>query len=173
MTVSAATDEEAAFPPLGSWSRTSSFRGALIIPVDRAGRVLLQLRDHNPAAVHPGEWGLFGGEAEPGESLAEAAAREFLEETEIALPPSAFRPVVRIVSSVSLKRIYAFEAVLDIGPRDIRLNEGAGFGFIEPRDFPRFDMVAVTRIILAYWSRRDQSQSRRTATSGRSAGGIG
>ncbi|MEX2520199.1 MAG: NUDIX domain-containing protein [Paracoccaceae bacterium] len=168
-----ATDEEAAFRRLGPWAAWSPYRGALIIPVDRAGRVLLQLRDHNPAAVHPGEWGLFGGEAEPGESLAEAAAREFLEETEIALPLSAFKPFARIVSPVSLRRLYAFEVVLEAAARDIRLNEGAGFGFIEPADFPRLDMVAAARIILAAWTGADQSQSRKIATSGRSAGGIG
>ena len=45
---------------------------------DGQGRVLLVLRARDPEA---GRWSIPGGRLEPGESLAQAAAREVLEET--------------------------------------------------------------------------------------------
>ena len=50
--------------------------GAVI--TDAAGRVLLVLRGHEP---HAGRWSIPGGHVEPGETPAQAAAREVLEET--------------------------------------------------------------------------------------------
>ena len=50
--------------------------GAVI--TDAAGRVLLVLRGHEPQS---GRWSIPGGHVEPGETPAEAAAREALEET--------------------------------------------------------------------------------------------
>ncbi|MEL7466387.1 MAG: NUDIX domain-containing protein [Pseudomonadota bacterium] len=151
---------EADFPPIGPWrGYRPDYRGAVVIPVDPAGRVLLQLRDHNPAAVHPGEWGLFGGEIEGDEALNEAARRELTEETGIEAPLSAFAPFARIVSPVSKRRLYVFEAHLDIAPVDVRLAEGAGFGFIEPRDFAALPLLGAVRILLSHWA---QGRSRRS-----------
>ena len=50
--------------------------GAVI--TDATGRVLLVLRSHEPQS---GRWSIPGGHVEPGETPAEAAAREALEET--------------------------------------------------------------------------------------------
>ncbi|MCQ3997213.1 NUDIX domain-containing protein [Aeromicrobium sp. 636] len=50
--------------------------GAVI--VDPAGRLLLVRRGHDPGR---GLWSVPGGKVEPGETLAEATAREVLEET--------------------------------------------------------------------------------------------
>lgn len=51
---------------------------ASAVITDHAGRVLLVLRGTEP---EEGRWSVPGGSVEPGESLAEAAAREALEET--------------------------------------------------------------------------------------------
>lgn len=144
---------DADFPAIGPWrGYNPTYRGAVIIPVDPAGRVLLQLRDHNPAAVHPGEWGFFGGEIEGGEAPEAAARRELAEETGIEAPLSAFAPFARIVSPVSKRRLYIFEAHLDIAPADVRLGEGAGFGFFEPRDVAALPLIGAVRIALAHWT---------------------
>ncbi|MEL6793564.1 MAG: NUDIX domain-containing protein [Pseudomonadota bacterium] len=144
---------EADFAPLGPWrDYLTDYRGAVILPIDPTGRVLLQLRDRNPAAVHPGEWGFFGGGVEGDEALDQAARREFEEETGIEAALEAFSPYVRIVSPVSRRRLYVFKALLDVAPADLRLAEGAGFGFFEPRDFARLPLVGSVRIVLAHWA---------------------
>ena len=49
------------------------------------GRYLMQLRDPKIGIFYPGHWGLFGGAIEPGETEAEALARELGEELGIAV----------------------------------------------------------------------------------------
>ncbi|WP_435741269.1 NUDIX hydrolase [Nocardioides sp. SYSU DS0663] len=60
---------------------------ARVLPVDAAGEVLL-LHGWDPAARHAPYWFSIGGGVEPGESLAEAAAREMREETGLAVSPA-------------------------------------------------------------------------------------
>ena len=61
---------------------------------DRQGRLLLQQRSDG------GQWGLPGGSVEIGESLAEAVAREVLEETGLTVHP---RRVVGVYSDPTLQ----------------------------------------------------------------------
>jgi 8-oxo-dGTP diphosphatase len=56
--------------------------GALVR--DAQGRLLMVQRAHEPAA---GTWSIPGGRVEPGESDAEAVAREVLEETGLVVKP--------------------------------------------------------------------------------------
>ena len=55
---------------------------AVVMLVDRQGRILMQHRDAN-ARVSPDQWGLPGGRVEEGETPVEAARREVHEETGI------------------------------------------------------------------------------------------
>lgn len=55
--------------------------GVLFILADGEGRLLLQLRDHEPGIYRPGVWAVPGGAIEDNESPLEAALREVLEET--------------------------------------------------------------------------------------------
>ncbi|MEL6791996.1 MAG: NUDIX domain-containing protein [Pseudomonadota bacterium] len=145
---------ESDFELLGEWrDHAPDYRGAVILPVDLQGRVLLQLRDRNPAAIHPGEWGMFGGGVEPEEPLDAAARREFAEETGVKIPADVLKPFVRLVAPMTRLRLYVFEARMDIAPRDLRLGEGAGFGFFEPRDFGGLTMIGAVRVALAHWAR--------------------
>jgi 8-oxo-dGTP pyrophosphatase MutT (NUDIX family) len=68
---------------------------ARVLPVDDAGRVLLL---HGWDPHHPDEpfWFTIGGATEPGESLAEAGARELYEETRISVEPGRLgEPIAR------------------------------------------------------------------------------
>ena len=56
-----------------------------VILVDRAGRVLMQLRDDKPEIMFPSHWGLTGGAGHPGETPDETARREVTEETGLTL----------------------------------------------------------------------------------------
>ena len=56
-----------------------------IILVDPEGRVLMQLRDDNPAIMFPGHWGLTGGAGHAGETPEQTARREVVEETGLTL----------------------------------------------------------------------------------------
>jgi 8-oxo-dGTP pyrophosphatase MutT (NUDIX family) len=66
-----------------------------VLVVDAAGRLLL-LHGHDPARPDQPYWLTVGGGAEPGESLAQAAARELAEEVGIAATASELgQPVWR------------------------------------------------------------------------------
>mgnify|MGYP000050051751 CR=1 FL=1 len=137
------------FPLIGSdWSDEDPYCGALLIPVDLQGRLLLQLRDHGPNTVHPGKWGLFGGGVEGDESPHDAVVREFAEEAGITIPPDAPCPFGRVLSTPGRRRLYVFSATLDISPSDITLGEGAGFGFIQREDLPGLNLVPFARLVL-------------------------
>lgn len=150
------TEEEAAFAPIGPWRGYGRYQGALVLPVDAAGRVLLQLRDRS-APIHPGEWGCFGGGVEAGESLRAAAVRELAEETGLVVGESDLTPFARLVAPRTGARLYLFEAGVDAAPSDIRLGEGAGFGFFEARDIAALPLLAATRLFLAAWLRARRS----------------
>lgn len=138
------------FPLIGDdWSEDTDYRGALLIPVDQQGRILLQLRDYGPNTVHPGKWALFGGGVEGDESLDEAVVREFHEEVGICIPVSVVRPFGRVLSTPGRRRLYVFSAVLDIAPEDVRLGEGAGFGFMLRKDISKLDLIPFARDVLA------------------------
>jgi 8-oxo-dGTP pyrophosphatase MutT (NUDIX family) len=67
---------------------------ARVLPVDREGRVLLQLARGLLGRGADRRLLTIGGGLEPGETLAEAAVREMREETGIALDPAALgRPL--------------------------------------------------------------------------------
>lgn len=56
-----------------------------VVLVDALGRVLMQLRDNDPAIMYPGHWGLTGGAGAAGETPEQTARREVTEETGLVL----------------------------------------------------------------------------------------
>lgn len=56
-----------------------------VILVDAQGRVLMQLRDSDPAIMFPDHWGITGGAAKTGETPEDTARREVREETGLDL----------------------------------------------------------------------------------------
>jgi 8-oxo-dGTP diphosphatase len=80
--------------------------GALVR--DARGRLLMVQRGHEPAA---GTWSIPGGRVEPGESDAEAVAREVLEETGLVVKPGDLVGIVeRQASSDVVYDIFDYAA---------------------------------------------------------------
>ncbi len=140
----------AEFETIGQWREDAPLTGALIIPVDASGRILLQLRDYNTER-YPGQWGFFGGKVEAGETLVNAAVREFEEEAGVVIDSAVLTPRFRMASPEVGSHLYIFEANLDLSPEDIRLGEGAGFAFVEAKDFDRLDLALITETVLKAW----------------------
>lgn len=107
---------------------------ASVILVDRAGRLLLQLRDEH-APNHPNVWGLPGGHAEPGETPVEAAVRELWEETRLR-PDGELNLFARWelpATAVAPKReIYCFYGATSASQDDVVVGEGAAIVFVPP-----------------------------------------
>ncbi|MEO0911368.1 MAG: NUDIX domain-containing protein [Pseudomonadota bacterium] len=122
--------EESAFRPLGDTSDPGPGRGVGVFILDRQGRCLLHLRDDVPDIPWAGMWSVFGGGVEAGEGLAEAACREIAEETGVDLALEDIAPFGWLCSTSPRRpRFYPFESARPVEPGEIRLGEGAGFGF--------------------------------------------
>ena len=161
---------EADFPAVGGWERPGAAVGAVVFAHDAGGRLLMQLRDDRPGLVHAGMWGPFGGGVEPGETLAQAAVREFAEETGLALDTAALRPLARVVSdSARRTRLIAFEAPMPAPVEAVRLGEGAGFALLTTAQLERFPLTPPLRPVALALSRRLAGAAQQAAPYGQGA----
>ena len=94
----------------------------------REKQFLLQLRDDVPNISHPGQWGLFGGRVEPGETPAVAVKREILEEINYLAPSIGFFasfPTPKLV-----RHIFVISLTVDLDQLELR--EGWDLGLWTP-----------------------------------------
>jgi 8-oxo-dGTP pyrophosphatase MutT (NUDIX family) len=116
-----------------------------VILVDRGGRVLMQLRDNNPAIMFPGHWGLTGGASLEGETPEQTARREVREETGLDLARFApFRAYYFSENGAGKKKqtargdyeLYLFHAPCETPAEDLVCGEGRGLRFFSSADLP-------------------------------------
>jgi 8-oxo-dGTP pyrophosphatase MutT (NUDIX family) len=99
-----------------------------VILVDRSGRILVQLRDDD-APNWPGRWGLPGGHADPGESDADAAVRELLEETALRADAGLTLFERLELPDLGIAKTY-FYGTTGASQQDVVIGEGADMLFL-------------------------------------------
>ena len=91
---------------------------------------LMQLRDDIPGIVYPGQWGLFGGHIETGETPEIAIKRELVEEIGYVAPSLSCFGTYRDPGVIR----YVFHGPLNIPPEEVELREGWDYGLLNIRD---------------------------------------
>jgi ribosomal protein S18 acetylase RimI-like enzyme len=112
---------------------------------DPYGRVSAHLRDDKPTILYPACWSTLGGAVEDGESPAEAARRELLEEIEFCPPLTFWRSfdhTFEVAGQVYRVPIDGFLGETDLNASQITLREGQRLAFL--------DRSAVNRLPFAF-----------------------
>ena len=118
-------------------------RLAVILLVDRRGRLLLMERDeHAPRA--PNKWGMVGGHVEEGEDFEPAAYRELEEETGLRLAPGELElwgaePFTYSDGHGGAYHVYV--AGVELADDDIVVGEGRQIVFVAPADVFDLDLA--------------------------------
>lgn len=123
---------------------------AAILVVDRAGRVLLQLRD-SAAPVLPDKWSLVGGHLEAGETPEAAARREVLEESAIAVDgrlEPVFEGTLPSGDGGGLTQWHVYAAPTRATDQDIVVGEGADIVFMPPEGLAGLDLTPSAALLL-------------------------
>ncbi|XHX77335.1 MAG: NUDIX domain-containing protein [Stenomitos frigidus ULC029] len=99
------------------------------------GKFLLQLRDDIPEILYPGQWALFGGHIEPGESPDAAMRRELLEE--IGYAPATLTQLAQYEDTQVVR--YVYQGELDVALSQIVLGEGWDMALATPEEIEQGD----------------------------------
>jgi 8-oxo-dGTP diphosphatase len=110
-------------------------RGASIIFLDNACRVLLALRDNTPEIPFPNRWDILGGAIEVGETPEECIIREMREEIDFALA----NPLLFRIYDMPDRVEYTFwqSATFDIA--EIELTEGQKLRWFSENEIQQMD----------------------------------
>ena len=117
-------------------------QGVNAIPINPAGKILLQQRDDRPDLRYPGCWVTFGGHVEDGETPDEALRRELLEEIELELPMTLWRvddyPMERDGQKIIVES-FTYVGRIDRPAAEIALNEGQALGYCGLEDLDNLE----------------------------------
>jgi 8-oxo-dGTP diphosphatase len=126
--------------------------GAVVIQMDRWGRILLNLRDADlPPDRYPATWAIPGGGAKPGESPDAAALREFEEETGQLLEDLRLFRVYRrdpdlLTALVQVQHVYYIDADLELD--QLQVLEGEALAYYRPEELAGLAVPPHHRTIL-------------------------
>lgn len=125
-----------------------STEGAVALLMNKAGHVLLQLRDDIPSIPYPGTWGLLGGVCEPGKTSEEALRRELLEEIEFEAGELTL--VGRFITPRRhLLTLYAGR--IDKPAEGLTLHEGQAVRYFPKEALPDLNLAPTLKNVLLYY----------------------
>jgi 8-oxo-dGTP pyrophosphatase MutT (NUDIX family) len=126
-------------------------RVAVVLLVDRQGRVLMQHRD-SKARTAANQWTFPGGSIEAGEEPIAAARRELLEETGLAvteLTPYGVHYRPSVTDAAKSVEIHAFLGGTDATQDDVVLGEGQAMLFLTPEEAEQRDLGPTAVLLLS------------------------
>jgi 8-oxo-dGTP diphosphatase len=108
---------------------------SMVLLFDRAGRLLIYLRDDNSNIPFPNHWDFFGGHVEDGETPEQALVREVKEELGVELTDWNFFRIYVCTHGDAYPNVkYVYWAKVDAGPEELTLHEGQELKSIGVKD---------------------------------------
>ena len=120
------------------------------------GCYILQLRDDKPNIAAPGQWSLFGGLIQNGETPLQAVAREILEELSIQPPQYDFLWHIDYIAEYEKEMIrsWFFEADVSMIWSSHILREGKATGVFDHKETMNLAMPWVMRETIDRYEKR-------------------
>lgn len=116
---------------------------ASVMLVNFRGHVLLQQRDDRPDLAYAGQWTLFGGQVEAGETPEQCIRRELKEELDLDLPVEHWItvecPARTTAETVVHNHLYVGKMTLPI--EELTLYEGAAIAYFDRDHASRVDLA--------------------------------
>ncbi|MBI3542995.1 MAG: NUDIX domain-containing protein [Deltaproteobacteria bacterium] len=129
---------------------------AVLVYLERDGRLLMLHRDAKPGDYHAGKVNGLGGKLEPGESPLEAAAREVAEEAGVTLAPERYR-VLGVLQFPNFKAhknedwlVYVLTAELRAGETAWEKGPEGALAWVDKKDVPQLNLWAGDRHFIPY-----------------------